>query len=55
MDGKAGQETLKLLYSAEAMTAEVGKVNNKTKMTPTPGTSAGTTSATPNPSTTPTP
>lgn len=55
MDGKAGQETLKLLYSAEAMTAEVGKVNNKTKMTPTPGTSAGTTSATPNPSTTPAP
>jgi peptidoglycan hydrolase-like protein with peptidoglycan-binding domain len=55
MDGKAGQTTLKLLYSADAMTAEVGKANNKTKMTPTPGTSAGTTSATPNSSTTPTP
>lgn len=51
MDGKAGQTTLKLIYSAEAMTAEVGKANNKTKMTPTPSGSPGTT--TPNPSTSP--
>ena len=51
MDGKAGQETLKLLYSAEAMTATVGKANNKTKMTPAPSASAG--STTPNPSTSP--
>ncbi|MBA4348312.1 MAG: hypothetical protein C0413_05645 [Clostridiales bacterium] len=53
MDGKAGQETLKLLYSAEAMTATVGKANNKTKMTPTPAGSPGAT--TPNPSATPNP
>ena len=53
MDGKAGQETLKMIFSADAMTAAVGKVNNKTKMTPTPGTSAspGTAATTPNPST----
>lgn len=51
MDGKAGQATLKLIYSAEAMTAEVGKANNKTKMTPTPSGSPGAT--TPNPSTSP--
>ncbi len=54
MDGKAGQETLKLLYSAEAMTAAIGKANNKTKMTPSPGTSASATVATtPNPGTSP--
>jgi len=51
MDGKAGQETLKLIYSAEAMTATVGKANNKTKMTPTPAGSPGAT--TPSPSTSP--
>ena len=53
MDGKAGQETLKLIYSVDAMTAAVGKVNNKTKMTPAPGTSVspGTTATTPNPGT----
>ena len=57
MDGKAGQETLKLIYSADAMTAAIGKVNNKTKMTPAPGASvspaagAGTVTTTPNPST----
>lgn len=51
MDGKAGQETLKLLYSAEAMTASVGKANNRTKMSPSPSASAGAT--TPNPSTSP--
>ena len=55
MDGKAGQETLKLLYSAEAMTATVGKANNKTKMTPTPSASAGTTTPSPSTSTTPNP
>jgi peptidoglycan hydrolase-like protein with peptidoglycan-binding domain len=53
MDGKAGQETLKLIYSTEAMTATVGKANNKTKMTPTPSVSPGAT--TPNPSTTTSP
>ena len=52
MDGKAGQETLKMLYSAEAMTATVGAANNKTKMTPTPAGSPGAT--TPSPSTSPT-
>ena len=53
MDGKAGQETLKLINSVDAMTAAVGKVNNKTKMTPAPGTSVspGTTATTPNPGT----
>ncbi len=55
MDGKAGQETLKLIYSTDAMTAAVGKVNNKTKMTPAPGASVspgtGTTTTTPNPGT----
>ena len=53
MDGKAGQETMQLIYSADAMTAAVGKVNNKTKMTPAPGASvspgATTTTTTPNP------
>lgn len=38
-DGKAGQETLKLIYSAEAMDATTGKANNKSKMSPTPSTS----------------
>jgi len=38
-DGKAGQETLKLIYSTEAMDATTGKVNNKSKMSPTPSTS----------------
>jgi len=51
MDGKAGQETLKMIYSAEAMTAAVGIANNKTKMTPTPAGSPGAT--TPTPSTSP--
>lgn len=51
MDGKAGQETMKLLYSAEAMTATVGQANNKTKMTPTPSGSPGAT--TPDPSASP--
>jgi peptidoglycan hydrolase-like protein with peptidoglycan-binding domain len=55
MDGKAGQETLKLIYSAEAMTATVGKANNKTKMTPTPAGSPGTTTPNPSTSSTPTP
>ncbi|HWP21856.1 MAG TPA: peptidoglycan-binding protein [Candidatus Cryosericum sp.] len=38
-DGKAGQETLKLIYSPEAMDATTGKANNKSKMSPTPSTS----------------
>lgn len=41
LDGKAGQATLTLLYSTEAMDATTGKANNKTKMTPTPSASAG--------------
>ena len=53
MDGKAGQETMQLIYSADAMTAAVGKVNNKTKTTPAPGANvspgATTTTTTPNP------
>ena len=31
IDGKAGQETLKLIYSAEAMDATTGAANNKSK------------------------
>jgi peptidoglycan hydrolase-like protein with peptidoglycan-binding domain len=57
MDGIAGQETLKLIYSAEAMTAAVGKVNNKTKMTVSPSASLTTTpnpGASTSPSTSPT-
>jgi peptidoglycan hydrolase-like protein with peptidoglycan-binding domain len=42
IDGKAGQETLKLLYSAEAMDATTGAANNKSKMTPVPSTSPST-------------
>lgn len=41
-DGKAGQETLKLIYSADAMDATTGKANNKSKMSPTPSTSPST-------------
>lgn len=41
LDGKAGQATLKMLYSTEAMDATTGKANNRTKMTPTPSASAG--------------
>ncbi len=57
MDGIAGQETLKLIYSADAMTAAVGKVNNKTKMTVSPSASLTTTpnpGASTSPSTSPT-
>ena len=39
IDGKAGQATLKLIYSAEAMDATTGKANNKSKITPAPGAS----------------
>ncbi len=39
IDGKAGQATLKMLYSADAMDATTGKANNRSKMTPTPGVS----------------
>lgn len=38
IDGKAGQSTLKLLYSTDAMDAVTGKANNKSKMSPTPST-----------------
>ncbi len=50
-DGKAGQETLKLIYSAEAMDATTGKANNKSKMSPSPSVSpsAGVTTTTPAP------
>jgi len=41
IDGKAGQATLKLIYSTDAMDATTGKANNKSKMSPTPGVSAG--------------
>jgi len=41
-DGKAGQETLAVLYSDDAMDAETGAANNLSKVTPTP-TVAGTT------------
>ncbi len=39
LDGKAGQETLKMLYSAEAMDATTGKANNRSKMSPSPSAS----------------
>ncbi len=48
IDGIAGQETMKAIYSADAMTAAVGKVNNKSKTTATPSTSTS-----PSPSTSP--
>ena len=57
MDGIAGQETLKLIYSADAMTAAVGKANNKTKMTVSPSAPLTTTpnpGASTSPSTSPT-
>lgn len=50
IDGKAGQETLKLLYSTEAMDATTGKANNKSKATPSLSTSPG---ASTSPSTSP--
>ena len=53
MDGIAGQETMKLIYSAEAMTAEIGKVNNKTKATVAPSGSPATTTPNPGASTSP--
>jgi peptidoglycan hydrolase-like protein with peptidoglycan-binding domain len=53
MDGIAGQETMKLIYSAEAMTATVGKANNKTKMTVSPSANPGTTTPNPGASTSP--
>lgn len=39
IDGKAGQATLALLYSTDAMDATTGKANNKSKMSPTPSAS----------------
>ena len=37
IDGLAGQTTLKLLYSNEAMDAVTGKANDRSKITPVPG------------------
>ena len=49
IDGKAGQETLKLIYSAEAMDAKTGAANNKSKAqastSPSTSPGAGTTTA----------
>lgn len=39
IDGKAGQETLKLIYSTDAMDATTGKANNKSKLSPSPSVS----------------
>jgi len=39
IDGKAGQATLKMLYSTEAMDATTGKANNRSKMSPSPSAS----------------
>ncbi len=47
IDGKAGQETLKLLYSTDAMDATTGKANNKSKLSPTPSGSPGATTTSP--------
>lgn len=55
IDGIAGQETMKAIYSADAMTAEVGKVNNKTKITVSPSSSPATTTPNPATSTSPNP
>lgn len=58
IDGKAGQATLKLLYSADAMDATTGKANNKSKQSPSPSASidpsatTGVTTATTAPTTT---
>lgn len=46
IDGKAGQETLALIYSTDAMDAVTGKANNKSKMSPTPSASADATTTT---------
>ncbi len=46
IDGIAGQETLDLIYSDDAMDAVTGKANNKSKITPTPGSSASITPST---------
>ena len=53
IDGIAGQETMKRIYSTDAMTAEVGKVNNKTKMTVSPSANPATTTPNPGTSTSP--
>lgn len=41
-DGIAGQETLKLIYSTDAMDATTGKANDKSKLSPSPSTSPST-------------
>lgn len=53
-DGKAGQETLTMLYSADAMDATTGAANNLSKVTPTPSV-AGSTTTTDATTTTPAP
>lgn len=55
IDGRAGQETMKLLYSADAMDATTGKANNKSKLTPAPSVSPGTTTTSPDVSSADTP
>ena len=40
-DGRAGQETLNMLYSEEAMDAKSGKQNDRSKLTPAPLPTAG--------------
>ncbi len=45
-DGKAGQETLTMLYSADAMDATTGAANNLSKISPTPATADATTTDT---------
>jgi peptidoglycan hydrolase-like protein with peptidoglycan-binding domain len=53
-DGKAGQETLSMLYSSNAMDATTGAAANLSKVTPTPAT-ATTTTAVDTTTTTPAP
>jgi len=48
-DGKAGQETLTLIYSSSAMDAATGAANNLSKVTPAPATSPSDTETTPAP------
>ncbi|MEZ4627260.1 MAG: peptidoglycan-binding domain-containing protein [Eubacteriales bacterium] len=49
LDGKAGQETLTLIYSSSAMDAATGAANNLSKITPVPSTSPDGTETTPAP------
>ena len=57
-DGKAGQATLTLIYTDQAMDAVTGKANDKSKQTPSPdaaGTTPATAQETPNAAATPSP